>query len=125
MGLDVAADNSPECPDQIVHLTGVGAAYSVGHTDTVDTDLVDSPVNGQQIDQLGSERVLGRETDLDPLGLDELDDLDGAASVSGCVFQAMHDAYVLVIQVMSLPWECSRRNDDVPMTTSTPSTPVL
>lgn len=78
MSLDITAHDTPQCPDQLVHLSRVGTADSVGDTDTVDTDLVDGAVNGQQVDKLGSERVFGRESDLDTLRLDKFDDLNGA-----------------------------------------------
>lgn len=130
VGLDITADHTPEGPDEVVHLSGVGTSNSVGHTDSVDTDLVDRAVDRQQVDELGSERVFGRESDLDTLGLDEFNDLDRATGKSAWTLAftrpfAIHNAtHVLVIQVMSLPCECSRRKDEVPMTTSTPSTPA-
>jgi hypothetical protein len=78
MRLDVTANDSTKRPDKVVHLARVGTSDSVGHTDSVDTDLVYGAVDGEQVDKLGSERVFRRETDLDALGLDKLDDLDGA-----------------------------------------------
>jgi hypothetical protein len=50
MGLDVTADNTSQCPDEVVNLSGVGTTDSVGNTDSVNTNLVDSPVNGQKVD---------------------------------------------------------------------------
>jgi hypothetical protein len=78
MRLNIARDNTPQRPDQVVHLTRVGASDSVGNTDTVDTDLVDGAVDGEQVDEFGPERVFRGESDLDALGLDEFDNLDGA-----------------------------------------------
>lgn len=78
MRLDITPDNSPQCPDQLVHLTRVGTPNGVGNTDTVHTDLVDCAVDGEEVDQFGTERVFRGETDFDALGLDELDDLDSA-----------------------------------------------
>lgn len=74
VSLDVTADDTTKGSYEVVDLTRVGAANSVGNTDTVDTDLVDGAVDGEQVDELGTERVLGRETDLNTLGLDKLDD---------------------------------------------------
>jgi hypothetical protein len=81
--LDIAADDTPQRPHQVVHLTRVRATDSVGDTNSVDANLVDSAVDREEVGELGAERVLGRETDLDTLGLDELDDFDGAGVVSG------------------------------------------
>lgn len=78
MAFDVARDNTLQGSDQFVHLSWVGAADGVGYTDSVDTDLGDGLVDVQQVDQVASEGVLGGESNLDALGLDELDDLDGA-----------------------------------------------
>jgi hypothetical protein len=78
VALDVAANDTPQRPDEIVDLPRIGATHGVGYTDTVEADLVYGPVDGEEVDQLGSERVLGGESDFDSLGLDELDDLDGA-----------------------------------------------
>lgn len=74
VGLDITADDTTKSTDEIVNLTGVGATNSVGNTDAVDADLVDGPVDGQQVDKLGAERVFRREADLNTLGLDELND---------------------------------------------------
>lgn len=74
MRLNVAADDSPERPDELVDLSGVGTSDRVGNSDSVDTNLVDGPVKVEQVDEVGSERVFRRESDLDSLGLDVLDD---------------------------------------------------
>jgi hypothetical protein len=77
VALDVTADNTSEGPDEVVDLSRVRTTDGIGDTDSIQTDLVDGSVDGQEVDELGSERVLGREPDLDALGLDKLDNLDG------------------------------------------------
>lgn len=77
VALDVARDDTTEGTDEIVNLTRVGASDSVGDSNTVDTDLVDGAVDGEEVDEVGAEGILGREANLDSLGLDKLDDLDG------------------------------------------------
>lgn len=52
MALDVTRDNTAKGAHEVVDLARVGATDSVGDTDTVDTDLVDSAVNGQQVDEV-------------------------------------------------------------------------
>ena len=47
MSLDITADNTPQSPDEVVNLSGIGTSNSVGDTDSVDTNLVDCPVDGQ------------------------------------------------------------------------------
>ena len=85
VALDVAADDTAKGSDQVVDLAGGGTADRVGDTDSVDTDLVDGSVEREKIDQVGSERVLGRESDFETLGLDELDDLNGGVLEGGLV----------------------------------------
>ena len=75
--LDVAADDAAQRAHQLVDLARAGAADRVGDADAVHADLVDGRVDGQQVDQVGAERVLAREAHLDAARLDELDDLDG------------------------------------------------
>ena len=48
----------------------------VSNTDSVHTDLVDGAVDGEEVDKVAAERVLGGETDLLALRLDVLDNLD-------------------------------------------------
>jgi len=102
-GINVAADNTAEGADEVVDLSGGGAAgmelakellwknrknrkimkndqnipNGVCDTDSVHTDLVDGAVDGEEVDEVAAERVLGGETDLLALRLDVLDDLDG------------------------------------------------
>lgn len=77
MGFDVAVDDTAKDTDEFVDLAGRRAADGVSDTDTVDADLVDSGVNGEEIDEVGAEGVFAGEADLDTLGLDEFDDFDG------------------------------------------------
>jgi len=78
MHLNVAVDNAAERPDEVVDLTRRRAAHGVGDADAVDADLVDGTVERKEIDEIGTERVLGREPDLDALGLDKLNHFYGA-----------------------------------------------
>jgi hypothetical protein len=77
-GGNVAGDDTTTGTDKVVDLTGRGASDGIGDTDTVDTDLVDGTVDGEQIDKIRSERVLRAETDLLALALDELDDFQSS-----------------------------------------------
>lgn len=78
VSLNVTADNTSQCPHEFVDLSGIGTTNSIGNTNSVDTDLVDGPVDREQIDEFGSERVLRGESDLNTLGLDELNNLNSA-----------------------------------------------
>lgn len=75
--LDITADDPSEGSDEVVDLSRIGTSDGIRYTDSVQTDLVDGPVDGQQVDQFRSEGILGGEPDLDVLALDKLDDLDG------------------------------------------------
>lgn len=77
VSLDVTADNTAQDTDELVDLAGRGTANGVGNTNTVNADLVDGGVDGQKVDQVGTEGVLTGETDLNALGLDELDNFNG------------------------------------------------
>lgn len=55
MALDVAADDTTESSDEVVDLSRGSTADSVSDTDSVDTDLVDSSVEREKVDQVGSE----------------------------------------------------------------------
>ena len=77
VSLNVTADNTAQDTDKLVDLAGGGAADGISNADTVDTDLVDGGVDGEKVDQVGTERVLAGETDLNALGLDELDNFNG------------------------------------------------
>lgn len=78
VGLDVAADDTAESADEVIDLAGAGAADSVGDTNAVDANLVDGAVDGEEVDQVGAERVLGGEADLLALALDKLNDLQSS-----------------------------------------------
>ena len=58
MALDVAADDTSECSDKVIDLTRIRAADSISDADSVDANLVDGSVDGKQVDEVGSERVL-------------------------------------------------------------------
>ena len=74
--LDVAVHHAAQRAHQVEHLARVGDAHGVGDADAVDADAVDRVVDGEQVDQVAAEGVLGREADLELLALDEVDDLD-------------------------------------------------
>ena len=73
---DIARNDTTKSPDEFVNLTRVGATDGISDTDTVYTDLVDSTVDGEEVDEVGSERVFRGETNFDTLGLDEFDNFD-------------------------------------------------
>jgi hypothetical protein len=75
MCLNVARNDTTESSYKVVDLTGRCAANSIGDTNTVNANLVDSAVNGQKVNEVRSERVLGAESDLLALALDKLNDL--------------------------------------------------
>jgi len=58
VAFDVARDDTAESSDEFVNLTRVGTTDGIGDTNTVDTNLVDSTVDGEEVDEVGSERVL-------------------------------------------------------------------
>lgn len=74
MSLDITADDSSKGSDELVDLSRVGASDSVGDSDSVHSNLVDGSVEVEEIDEVGSEGILRGESDLDTLGLDEVDD---------------------------------------------------
>ena len=76
VGLDVTRDDTTKCADEVVNLARRSATNGISDTDTVDTDLVDGAVDGEQVNEVRAERVLGRETDLLALALDELNDFE-------------------------------------------------
>ena len=73
MTFDVATHNASKCSDEIVNLPWICAADGVGDSDSVDTNLVNCFVDGEQVDQIRSERVFGREANFDAFGLDKFD----------------------------------------------------
>lgn len=56
---DVTAYDTSEGADEIVDLSWGCASYGVGDTDAVDADFVDGGVDGEEIDEVGAERVFG------------------------------------------------------------------
>lgn len=52
VAFDVARDDTTKCPDEVVDLSWRSATNSVCDTDTVDTNLVDSLVEGKEIDKV-------------------------------------------------------------------------
>jgi hypothetical protein len=77
VSFNVTANNTSQHTDEFVNLTRRSAADSVGDTNTVNADLVDSGINGQQVNEVRTEGVLAGEPDLNALGLDEFDDFNG------------------------------------------------
>jgi hypothetical protein len=63
MRLDVATDHAPQGTNQVVNLAWRCTADRIRHADTVNAQSIDSPIKGEQIHEIGSERVLGGETD--------------------------------------------------------------
>lgn len=74
MSLDITADDSSKGSDELVDLTRVGASHGISDSDSVHSNLVDGSVEVKEVDQVGSEGVLRRESNLNTLGLDEVDD---------------------------------------------------
>lgn len=72
---NVTCADTPDSSNQIVDLPGIGTAYSIGNPDPVDANPVDSLVQREQVVDIWTEAIFGRETDLKLLGLDELDNL--------------------------------------------------
>ena len=80
MTFNVTRDNATQGSDEVVYLTRISATDGISDTDSVEADLVDGSVDGEQVDEFGSERVFRRESNLDTLGLDEFNDLDSPKS---------------------------------------------
>lgn len=56
--LDVTADYSTEGTNEVIHLARVCTADGIGDTNSIDTNLIHSLVNGQQVYEVGAEGVL-------------------------------------------------------------------
>jgi hypothetical protein len=67
MCLDVAVDNAPKCSHKVVHLSWRCATDGICNSNSVDANLVNSRVDGEQIYQVRAERVLAGESDLNTL----------------------------------------------------------
>ena len=77
MNLNVTTNYASECSDEFINLSGVRTTDRIGDSDTIHANLVDGLVDGEEVDEIGAEGILGGEADFDTLGLDEVDDLDG------------------------------------------------
>jgi hypothetical protein len=75
---DVAANHTSQCAYQIVHHTWGSTAYRISYSHSVDTGPIDGLVEGEDVDEVGSERILGRETHFDSLRLDVFNDLESS-----------------------------------------------
>jgi hypothetical protein len=67
MRLNVASDNTPQSTNQVIHLTWSSTANGISDTNTVDANTVNSLVEGEQVDEVRSERVFGGESNFDSL----------------------------------------------------------
>lgn len=76
MYFNVTTNDTAKSAHKLVHLTWVRTTDGIRNTDTVNANLVDGLVYAEEIDEVGAEGILCRETDFDTLGLDEVDDLD-------------------------------------------------
>lgn len=56
---DITAYDTAEGSDEIVDLSWGCASDGVGDADAVDADFVDGGVDGEEIDEVGAERVFG------------------------------------------------------------------
>ena len=77
VSFNVAAHNTSEHTDKFVNLARGSAANGVGNTNTVHTNLVDGGVDGEEINEVGTEGVLAGESNFDTLRLDEFNDFNG------------------------------------------------
>lgn len=66
--------------NEIVDLSGRGASNSVSNTNTGHSHLVDGAVNGEEVNEVGSERVFAGEANLETLGFDEFNDFNSSLS---------------------------------------------
>lgn len=102
VNLDVTSNDSSQCPDQLVDLSGVGAADRVSDADSVNANLINGLINGKEVHEVRSERILRGESDFNALGLDELDNLDGSLGDVGHI-----------LSVRKFSQERGRANNDV------------
>lgn len=77
VNFDVTTDDTSERPHEFINLTRIGTSHSISDSHSVDTNLVDSLVNREQVDQVRTERIFRRESNLDPLRLDKVYNFDG------------------------------------------------
>jgi hypothetical protein len=45
MSLDITTNNTPQCPNEIINLSRIGTSNGISNTDSVNTNLVDGPVD--------------------------------------------------------------------------------
>jgi hypothetical protein len=57
MSFNVTANDSAKSSDKVVDLPGAGATNGISNTNAVHTNLVHSAVYGEQIDEIGPERI--------------------------------------------------------------------
>lgn len=69
MDLDVTRHHATERADKLIYLPGCGTADGIGNAYPVHTRGVDSLVEGQDINEIGPERILGRETNFASLAV--------------------------------------------------------
>lgn len=65
-------------PHQVVDLSWGSAPHCIRNSNAVHANLVNGTVDREKIDEVGTERVLAGKPNLETLGLDELNDLDGS-----------------------------------------------
>ncbi len=58
MRLNVAADDTSQRADQVVHLARCSTAHRVCHADAVHANLIDGLVKREKVDKVGPEGVL-------------------------------------------------------------------
>jgi hypothetical protein len=76
VALNVASDYTSKRSYEIVDLSRVCDTDSIGDTNSVDTHLVNGLIDAKQVNEVGSEGVLGGESNFDALGFDKLDNLN-------------------------------------------------
>lgn len=70
VSLNIARDNASQGADQVVDLSRRSASDSISDTDAVNADCVNSLVQRQEIDKVGSERVFRRKSNFESLTRD-------------------------------------------------------
>jgi len=82
---NIACDDAAEGANELINLARIRATDGVGDADAVDANLVHRLVDRKEVDEIRAERIFRRESDLDALGLDKVDDLDRALGDIGHV----------------------------------------
>ena len=70
MGFDVAADDTAESSHEVIDLSWRSASNGIGNTHTIYANLVNSRIDGQQVNEIRSERIFRGETNFLSLRLD-------------------------------------------------------